>query len=511
MKPLNLSPSLGDVIHIVAHLSRSVSGWVTVPGSLLQIIDFSFIEGNPPNILTTCTSADSSIYRARLISALQSLPKPNQNSCRIYIEQNSGFEPGFKTDIKRSASTDSSDYHHASSSFVQLLSQCRDQQSKSQWWSCEMYTFYSFTKIPSELFAGLVRSKLRLRFASDADCNMIFIISCGPEMMCVNHSRNGNFMYGYKPGQPPTQNSYVALQALTKRMVDLDKVYKECGKNVTSIEIRRQLVVLRFCHATLLAHSQALDSFQYFYTASIEKLCDPERAKITSSTLQEISRNAELCEQLQQSITSLASTTEALLDMLLLRLPNSTDVRNLNAELRAVCTDVNRTALSLSARLDCHLKFVELGRSLREYSSLWLLSLLACIFLPLSLASSLLSMQTRFVDLHYLLYDFFGVIVLLATLTLLIIGVIRFITWCSERIASLDIGPRFRRLIAVGIWLAIYVPWGLVLASFIVGMAIDVSLGMRILGYGAGTIGAGMGIVAAGVGLVRALWVRVGF
>lgn len=53
------------------------------------------------------------------------------------------------------------------------------------------------------------------------------------------------------------------------------------------------------------------------------------------------------------------------------------------------------------------------------------LTLIATIFLPLSLGSSLLSMQTRFADLGLLLYDFVGVGVLLASVMVLVLFFVR--------------------------------------------------------------------------------------
>ncbi len=53
------------------------------------------------------------------------------------------------------------------------------------------------------------------------------------------------------------------------------------------------------------------------------------------------------------------------------------------------------------------------------------LATLATVFLPLSLASSLLAMTTRFKDLRLLLYDFLGVSVLLVTAALLAWIIIR--------------------------------------------------------------------------------------
>ena len=98
-------------------------------------------------------------------------------------------------------------------------------------------------------------------------------------------------------------------------------------------------------------------------------------------------------------------------------------------EIRGLSAVLEKQASLISTRLDNRLRFLEIGRTLHESRRVQLLSLLAIIFLPLSLASSILSMQTRFVDLHYLLYDFFGVIFLLGTLTFILLGVLLFFQW----------------------------------------------------------------------------------
>ena len=58
--------------------------------------------------------------------------------------------------------------------------------------------------------------------------------------------------------------------------------------------------------------------------------------------------------------------------------------------------------------------------NVRESYSVKRLIIVASIFLPLSLASSVLSMQTRFVDLHLLLYDILGVFCLISSFTLVV-------------------------------------------------------------------------------------------
>jgi hypothetical protein len=55
----------------------------------------------------------------------------------------------------------------------------------------------------------------------------------------------------------------------------------------------------------------------------------------------------------------------------------------------------------------------------QDSQNVMILTTLAAVFLPVSLASSLLGMQTRVLHLGFLLYDFTGVCVLLGTLVLL--------------------------------------------------------------------------------------------
>ena len=152
--------------------------------------------------------------------------------------------------------------------------------------------------------------------------------------------------------------------------------------------------------------------------------------------------------------------------------------------------ELDKSAESISKRLDDQLKLIEIGRSLRESSGLWLLSVLAVIFLPLPLASSLLSMQTRFVDLYYLLYDFFGVIVLLGTSTVAIVVILKLLILASEKTQSRIKQRIVRLLIAWGVGFMVAVPWVLTLVSFLVGMIKDVGLGLKILGYGVAGIAA---------------------
>ncbi|KAI4246279.1 MAG: hypothetical protein L6R42_009940, partial [Xanthoria sp. 1 TBL-2021] len=71
------------------------------------------------------------------------------------------------------------------------------------------------------------------------------------------------------------------------------------------------------------------------------------------------------------------------------------------------------------------------------------LTLLATIFLPLSLSASILAMNTRFRDLHLLLFDFIGVSFLLGSLALMIYVLIAIGNRISEFIQRAEVLQKF--------------------------------------------------------------------
>ncbi|ORY10196.1 hypothetical protein BCR34DRAFT_355400 [Clohesyomyces aquaticus] len=115
-------------------------------------------------------------------------------------------------------------------------------------------------------------------------------------------------------------------------------------------------------------------------------------------------------------------------------------------------------------------------------------------------------MQTRLVELHFLLYDFCGVLVLLATVTVAVPIYLRLYLAWSERLAKWDTNAIFHEgilpIIDYSTWAWIVVSWALLLSSFLVGMIKDVGLGLKILGIGAVIIGGGLLLTACGVGLL---------
>ncbi|KAF2685344.1 hypothetical protein K458DRAFT_417406 [Lentithecium fluviatile CBS 122367] len=129
--------------------------------------------------------------------------------------------------------------------------------------------------------------------------------------------------------------------------------------------------------------------------------------------------------------------------------------------------------------------------NVKQASSVNQLTLLAALFLPLSLAAGVLSMQTRFADLHLLLFDFVGVVVILATLAMLFAIVSRY----GKEVGKLMLlGPgsgrgryhhlafRYMRVGVLSLW------WLAISSSFLVGMIKDVVFGLKVFGFEAAGI-----------------------
>jgi len=166
--------------------------------------------------------------------------------------------------------------------------------------------------------------------------------------------------------------------------------------------------------------------------------------------------------------------------------------------------------------------------NIHESQSVKLLTALAAGFLPLSLGASLLSMQTRFAKLGYLIYDFVGVGVLLFFLMGLVWLVakllVRTTNWRpfgpisaeSLDLENTDFTPdvvdhlyrlkkRLRgRTILNWMWKFFTSVLVLcILASFLVGMFQRVSLGLKLLGYSVAAI---FGLLFMTVVFMLAVW-----
>lgn len=272
---------------------------------------------------------------------------------------------------------------------------------------------------------------------------------------------------------------------LTRILEELELRYKSVTRNITlPLQGCTTLFVLRMFHSKILIQQRALDNFKKKYDDSLKQIT-LGRA-LTTKFLQEIASISNYADRQHSEVKAVSLVVEALLDVLSLSLEKSVEFQKLNRELRAISNSLTIHTGDLAPRMEARLKFFEISRNIQESTSLWLLSLLAAIFLPLSLASSLLSMQTRLTELHYLLYDFFGVIVLFGSGALLIILVMKKVAKTNGSAHGVLKIKGINRIVAV-------LAWATVVASFLVGMIIHVDLGLKILGIG---VAANIGMLA---------------
>ncbi|KAF2180978.1 hypothetical protein K469DRAFT_519914, partial [Zopfia rhizophila CBS 207.26] len=261
-----------------------------------------------------------------------------------------------------------------------------------------------------------------------------------------------------------------------------------------------QIFLLQVHHAHLNQVTEFLEKFATKYAERRKRLIYPLESKLRQWNLKAIIADSHLYQQFAKVGQGLVLATESLLDVVaaLQGEQGKGDLALLDAELRGCCKDMTRLLNRLSNDLDHHLKLLSLARDISQSNNVRVLTLLATIFLPLSLSAGILSMQTRFQDLGDKLYDFFGVVVLLVTVVLLILIVMFVLSYASE-VESMFQRSRLykifgRRLLFAAVAI-IALPYGaLILTSFLVGMFKDVVLGAKILGYGT-AVAVGMPIV----------------
>ena len=191
-------------------------------------------------------------------------------------------------------------------------------------------------------------------------------------------------------------------------------------------------------------------------------------------------------------------------------------MRELTVRIRFKCAQltnlISRILDRRDRRYDLFMKDLNIGDSI----SIKRLTILAAIFLPLSLASGILSMQTRFVNLHLLLYDFLGVFLLVASFAVLVYFVVRVFTTLARR-DYMKVSAKYEPWkfkwwgdeaeddeINLGMdlffkYAGALCVWAVTITSFIVGMVLDVTLGLKILGYGLAAL---IGICLPVIGLL---------
>ncbi|OTB17649.1 hypothetical protein K445DRAFT_260569 [Daldinia sp. EC12] len=338
--------------------------------------------------------------------------------------------------------------------------------------------FQEFVEDPDRKWGRMVRA---IHCADAGDGNLRVSISCAT---VTSTAVRRYFTQNPERSHTPTERFALELKKLDELYYSL-----RTRKNMKS------LVLLQCQHAALNIFTKFLELVAMTYTKNRSRDFDARLSGLRRWQLEAIMSDSQLYREISDSGNELITTIESLLDLVVgiteqdnTGFHQEAELLILDKALRGCCKDIKLRLTRLSDGLDHSLKFLSITRELNQSSNVHNLTLLATIFLPLSLAAGVLSMQSRFKDLGSLLYDFFGVVILLAAIVLLLLGIMFVFANVKElesRILKYKAYRQFERRVVLSMLVLILITFGaIVLASFIVGMFKDVVLGATILGYG---------------------------
>ncbi|KAK8130674.1 hypothetical protein PG999_003054 [Apiospora kogelbergensis] len=276
-----------------------------------------------------------------------------------------------------------------------------------------------------------------------------------------------------------------SFETYVKKLSDYSSTYQYLlsGDALDTVG-KRKILLIWHSQIQLHAWTKSIEMIRTSYTEVRESLLDGRKFAMRSHLIDEIANDAYYYKELSFHAKEFTTAVESLLRSFAACYSDTSSdlqwqqgVRGIIAEMQGLCSSLNVQVDEIGRNLDHHLKYLELRRGIQEGNGLWILSIVASIFLPLSLASSILSMQTRFVNLGTLLYDFCGVVVLLITFVGFVIVVVRISASTGERLDDINPYPMLKKVLKAIIALSALFVWAIVLASFIVGMVQDLGMG----------------------------------
>ncbi|KAG6363779.1 hypothetical protein INS49_008882 [Diaporthe citri] len=414
--------------------------------------------------------------QVKIDNFLAKLSDSGERSVRIYIEQGLGpqvFKNYFSADV--TDATRRTYAHPATRGYNGLSFQWRTPEPNA--WFEAPYFILSGQDPP-----GLVISVKKVSTVEHSGDKLILLIS--------SETWESS---GFSGMHPITDNSQQAsarvLESLKRFALDFEQLqdnYQPLLRKANTSQRRKQVLLLWFHHVHLSHTTRSFEEVRWMYQEVREWRVDSGKFKLLPHLLDEVITDTNFFKELEAMAEDLASTLEALLGVVGVGFEGHADgapeFNTVAADLRGLSSDLRRKAGDIPKTLAHHLHFLEMRRSIGESNRLSMLTILASIFLPLSLACGILSMETRLKDLKYILYDFCGVTVLLLTLVALLLLLVKGSMTIMSRISGWD--PFGKQLVTIGLAAIVPIIWAVILASFIVGMAVDVRLGGLVLGYG---------------------------
>ncbi|KAH3982314.1 hypothetical protein HBH70_020990 [Parastagonospora nodorum] len=503
-----------NFVRLLPRATRTSDTWQPIDPSspnktsFLSIFDVSHTDTSELTSLFETGGQHES--NSEVKAELQALPAQKTGTFRFYVGEDTGAMTEFEEHVLSVLQNTSGAKRYplyGLPSFTSLRSQWISPPSSVAWLS----TCYGMgdladpmlLRLPTEpsfwFLAKLMRFSKSIHVAKDdGGCLLVFITVLAETVDMDRIIPNRLSKAGLDAQSRPKREDihlYLAQFCNSLKREITTESFKELWKSTNTHDVLVQLVLMGLCRGNLADLSHFIDALQIFRTLLLESVTDPRRTMISLSSTQDIVRDAYFYEELRGCVSDLNSASSILIELLSINFRNSsrTSFDYLAVDTRAICSDLKKSSDRLCTRLDQHVSLFQLLRSFKESQGVWILGLLASVFLPLSLATGLLSMQTRLVDLHLIFYDFCGVIILIGTLVLVIIGLLNVYVRLNEQLLRWRTDPTFRRWIypsiGVGVLVCCIITWGLLLSSFLVGMVKSVGLGLKILGYGAAAIG----------------------
>ncbi|KAK5046949.1 hypothetical protein LTR84_007303 [Exophiala bonariae] len=399
------------------------SAWVPVVSkecNFLEIFDISF-SGDAAKVLHKATDV---IDAAAIVA---DLPAQEENTIRVYFTENL-FIKSLST--QRRAFTGSS----------AMVSQWGPASEQVRWKSCsyrltlEDRPWENLGHSPDDyvpLAAGAIRQTLK--FYVDATSMMR-----KSELL----SSSGTIEFS-NPDNLSPEAAYKLHEQFCERLRRPTEADPTPGSLVPPIICMKQLLLLRYTYLLVKDYCNLVWDFQVKSIEPGTALTDQGKNMLTIASLAQINREAMFYQEVSEGLADLTGAVDVLVESLRILMrdaTNSCECRSLAVELQATCTDIKKTMTTRATSLQDRLRLFELSRGLYDAQSIRLLSILASICLPMSLASGILSMQTRFRDLHLLLYDFLGVLVLVGSIISCILLIVRyFILWMDHQSRSKSI------------------------------------------------------------------------
>jgi hypothetical protein len=252
-------------------------------------------------------------------------------------------------------------------------------------------------------------------------------------------------------------NPYISTERFVFEFLCLDEAYWPM-RNRKNWE---KVFILQYYHASMTLFADFMSKFTDSYVERRRTYFDPRKFQLREWLLKEITRDFGHCQQIKEVGHDLATTLESLIGIVKAVVPEGHgNFAELEPVLRAFCKDMVSRLDRLSHGMENDLKFLDLARNITQVNSVQRLTVLATIFLPMSLAAGVLSMQSRFKDLGVLLYDFVGVVVLLGAFAVLLFFVMFFLAFMLEQESKLQSNEIYRwivrRALVVLIFLGVF-------------------------------------------------------